>query len=111
MKKSNKKGVFVVETLGDANRVWLCFYDKKSAQNFKKFGLMYRKKSGAGNGYGAYWLENDTKITNEPEKIKNNWTFQLQKELIEGMNKHVNAVWEIMKAENETIIFDCKFSK
>jgi len=34
----------------------LCFRSKQDAERFRDFGLTYMRESGAGNGYGAYWL-------------------------------------------------------
>lgn len=37
----------------------LCFCDRESADRFVEFVKVYMNESGAGNGYGAYWIFDD----------------------------------------------------
>ncbi len=37
----------------------LCFLSKADAQRFRRFVRTYIDESGAGNGYGAYWIVDD----------------------------------------------------
>ena len=41
----------------------LCFVSKAGAERFKDFVATYMLESGAGNGYGAYWVYFDRVIT------------------------------------------------
>ena len=34
----------------------LCFASEEDAKRFQRFVRIYQKESGAGNGYGAYWI-------------------------------------------------------
>lgn len=62
----------------------LCFETKEEAERFKKFVNTYMEESGAGNGYGAYWVYTNAQILGcdmMPDYAKT----QLDTELLESM--------------------------
>ncbi len=52
----------LIEAIEDGKTIQLCFASKADAKRFKKFTTMYMLESGAGNGYGAYWVWTDSAI-------------------------------------------------
>ncbi len=73
-----------LEALEDERLKILCFASKADAQRFKQFCNLYIDESGAGNGYGAYWVYTDTKIS-RCRKVASRCVIGLDTELIESM--------------------------
>lgn len=55
----------LLKALQDGHTVVLRFTTKEDARRFKKFTNTYMEESGAGNGYGAYWVLFDMGISKE----------------------------------------------
>lgn len=47
---------YTLKAFADGRPVILTFETKKDAKKFKRFVNTYMEESGAGNGYGAYWV-------------------------------------------------------
>ena len=69
----------------------LCFASHEDAKRFKEFGVTYVDESGAGNGYGAYWVYSDLEIV-PCFWIPNNAVTILNTGLVTDM------VWSILRA-------------
>jgi len=52
----------VLEALENADLKYLCFASRDDAERFKAFVNIYMEESGAGNGYGAYWVMFDADV-------------------------------------------------
>ncbi len=54
---------YILEVLYDVDdKINLCFFDLKSAREFRDFVFVYMDETGAKDGSGAYWLTEDRKI-------------------------------------------------
>jgi len=87
-----------------ANKI-LCFTTKEDAQRFKNFSNMYMEESGAGNGYGAYWVMRNADIIGVTKTV-DIFTFELQNHLLEHMRESI----AIARTAGESTGDDINFS-
>lgn len=90
----------VIQVLENGNRKSLCFYSEKDANSFKSFTNTYMDESGAGNGYGAYWIFLDSKII-QCDEIPDEVITCLTPELLYGMLDRISFA---RTADKRTIV-------
>lgn len=78
----------IFECLENAEKKTLCFASVEDAKRFKNLVNTYMEESGAGNGYGAYWVLFETEIEEVPE-IMENFCTELDDNLITKMIQDV----------------------
>ncbi|NQT49447.1 hypothetical protein HQ571_02005 [Candidatus Kuenenbacteria bacterium] len=79
---------YSLQTLEDGQRKVLCFATAEDAIRFKKFSNMYMEESGAGNGYGAYWVFINAEI-NGVTKIEESFACDLKTNLLNSMRNDI----------------------
>ena len=87
--------MYILKVLVDMRPERLCFKSKKDAQAFCLFAQTYYDDSGAGNGYGAYWVDLKRKPHWRPFVPANAIT-ELDVRLVGGM------LWSILSARLAT---------
>ena len=83
--------MFYLDIVADGRNQTLCFASKKDAVDFSEFTKIYVDDSGAGNGYGAYWLWLDAQPYYRPYR-KQNSVCLLNLKLVSAM------LWSILSA-------------
>ena len=80
----------ILEALENAIKKTLCFRSIEDAERFKSFVNTYMEESGAGNGYGAYWVNFNAKIVQVLE-ILDSFTTEINDNYIESMMESIIA--------------------
>jgi hypothetical protein len=75
----------ILKALENSHDKLLCFASKEDSERFKDFANTYMEESGAGNGYGAYWVYFDAQIVEVSEILKDVFSCKLDRGLISSM--------------------------
>ncbi|MBI2065390.1 MAG: hypothetical protein HYT62_05085 [Candidatus Yanofskybacteria bacterium] len=74
----------MLQAIEDGHGIILCFASKEDADRFRQFTNIYMDDSGAGNGYGAYWVYNHKEII-RCDKIPSFCATRLERKLVSLM--------------------------
>ena len=74
----------LLEALEDGVTKTFCFASKENAKRFRSFTNTYMDESGAGNGYGAYWVYRDAEVIG-CDKIPRSAVTEIKPELVRSM--------------------------
>lgn len=78
----------ILSAIEDGHSITLCFASKKDAEQFKQFANTYMDESGAGNGYGAYWVYRSSEVI-RCDKVPPGSTTRLEQKFINSMTNDI----------------------